>query len=50
MPKILIENISRKFGSFQAVDRINLEIEAGSLDLLRESGMSGKFKVENRCN
>lgn len=42
MPKILIENISRKFGSFQAVDRINLEIEAGSLIALLGPSGSGK--------
>ena len=39
---ILIENISKRFGSFQALDRVNLEIKNGSLvGLLGPSG-SGK--------
>lgn len=39
---ILVENISKKFGSFQALDRVNLEIKNGSLvGLLGPSG-SGK--------
>jgi len=42
MTGILIENISRKFGSFQAVDRINLEIETGSLIALLGPSGSGK--------
>lgn len=42
MTGILIENISRKFGSFQAVDRINLEIETGSLTALLGPSGSGK--------
>jgi len=31
MHGILIEDVSRKFGSFQAVDRVNLGIKTGSL-------------------
>lgn len=39
---ILVENISKNFGSFQALDRVNLEIKNGSLvGLLGPSG-SGK--------
>lgn len=39
---ILVENVSKKFGSFQAIDRVNLEIKTGSLvGLLGPSG-SGK--------
>jgi len=39
---ILVENISKTFGSFQALDRVNLEIKNGSLvGLLGPSG-SGK--------
>ena len=39
---ILVENISKRFGSFQALDRVNLEIKNGSLvGLLGPSG-SGK--------
>jgi sulfate transport system ATP-binding protein len=39
---ILIENVSKTFGSFQALDRVNLEIKNGSLvGLLGPSG-SGK--------
>ena len=39
---ILVENISKTFGSFQALDRVNLEIKTGSLvGLLGPSG-SGK--------
>lgn len=39
---ILVENISKKFGSFQALERINLEIKQGSVvGLLGPSG-SGK--------
>jgi len=39
---ILVENISKSFGSFQALDRVNLEIKNGSLvGLLGPSG-SGK--------
>lgn len=39
---ILVENISKKFGSFQALDKVNLEIKNGSLvGLLGPSG-SGK--------
>nr|YP_009455935.1 sulfate transport system permease protein [Chlorella heliozoae]AST08747.1 sulfate transport system permease protein [Chlorella heliozoae] len=39
---ILVENISKKFGSFQALNRVNLEIKNGSLvGLLGPSG-SGK--------
>lgn len=42
MTGISIENISRKFGSFQAVDKINLEIESGSLVALLGPSGSGK--------
>ena len=39
---ILVENVSKSFGSFQALDRVNLEIKNGSLvGLLGPSG-SGK--------
>ncbi len=39
---ILVENISKTFGSFHALDRVNLEIKNGSLvGLLGPSG-SGK--------
>ncbi len=42
MTGILIENISRSFGSFQAVDGINLEIASGSLVALLGPSGSGK--------
>jgi len=38
MHGILIEDVSRKFGSFQAVDRVNLGIKTGSLVALGPSG------------
>jgi sulfate/thiosulfate transport system ATP-binding protein len=42
---IALENVSKSFGSFQAVDRVNLEIRAGSLiSLLGPSG-SGKSSL-----
>ena len=44
---ILVENISKSFGSFQALDRVNLEIKNGSLvGLLGPSG-SGKTTLLN---
>ncbi len=42
MTGILIENISRSFGSFQAASRINLEIASGSLIALLGPSGSGK--------
>lgn len=42
MADILIENISRKFGLFQAVDRVDLEIKSGSLVALLGPSGSGK--------
>ncbi|WP_028954202.1 sulfate/molybdate ABC transporter ATP-binding protein [Synechocystis sp. PCC 7509] len=42
MTGILIKNISRSFGSFQAVDGINLEIASGSLVALLGPSGSGK--------
>ena len=42
MTGILVENISRSFGSFQAVDGINLEIASGSLVALLGPSGSGK--------
>lgn len=42
MTGILVENISRSFGSFQAVDSINLEIASGSLVALLGPSGSGK--------
>ena len=42
MTGILVEDISRSFGSFQAVDNINLEIASGSLVALLGPSGSGK--------
>jgi sulfate transport system ATP-binding protein len=40
--EIVVENVSKQFGSFQALDQVNLEIKRGSLvSLLGPSG-SGK--------
>ncbi|MEH1894470.1 MAG: sulfate ABC transporter ATP-binding protein [Nostoc sp.] len=39
---ILVENISKQFGSFKAVDRIDLEIKSGSLVTLLGPSGSGK--------
>lgn len=39
---IVVENVSKKFGSFQAVDRVSLEIESGSLVALLGPSGSGK--------
>jgi sulfate transport system ATP-binding protein len=39
---IIIENVSKQFGSFQAVDRVNLEIKTGSLVALLGPSGSGK--------
>lgn len=39
---IAIENISKQFGSFQAVEQVNLEIETGSLVALLGPSGSGK--------
>ena len=39
---ILVENVSKNFGSFQAVDRVNLEIKSGSLVALLGPSGSGK--------
>ena len=42
MNGISIEDVSRKFGSFQAVDRVSLEIKSGSLVALLGPSGSGK--------
>ena len=42
MNGILIEDVSRKFGSFQAVDHVNLDIKSGSLVALLGPSGSGK--------
>lgn len=39
---IVVENVSKKFGSFQAVDQVNLEIQSGSLVALLGPSGSGK--------
>jgi sulfate/thiosulfate transport system ATP-binding protein len=39
---IVVENVSKKFGSFQAVDEVSLEIKSGSLVALLGSSGSGK--------
>lgn len=39
---IVVENVSKKFGSFQAVDGVNLEIKSGSLVALLGPSGSGK--------
>lgn len=39
---IVVENVSKKFGSFQAVDQVNLEINSGSLVALLGPSGSGK--------
>jgi len=39
---ILVENVSKHFGSFQAVDQVNLEIKSGSLVALLGPSGSGK--------
>jgi sulfate transport system ATP-binding protein len=39
---IVVENISKKFGSFQAVDQVNVEIQSGSLVALLGPSGSGK--------
>ncbi len=39
---IVVENVSKKFGSFQAVDRVSLEIKSGSLVALLGPSGSGK--------
>ena len=39
---IIVENVSKKFGSFQAVDGVNLEIKSGSLVALLGPSGSGK--------
>ncbi|GAB4275703.1 MAG: TOBE-like domain-containing protein [Oscillatoriaceae cyanobacterium] len=39
---ILVENVSKRFGSFQAVDRVSLEIKNGSLVALLGPSGSGK--------
>jgi len=43
MHGILIEDVSRKFGSFQAVDRVNLGIKTGSLVALLGPSGSGNL-------
>ena len=39
---IVVENVSKQFGSFQAVEQINLEIQSGSLVALLGPSVSGK--------
>lgn len=39
---IIVENVSKNFGSFQAVDQVNLKIESGSLVALLGPSGSGK--------
>lgn len=39
---ILVEDISKQFGNFQAVDRVNLEIKSGSLVAILGPSGSGK--------
>jgi sulfate/thiosulfate transport system ATP-binding protein len=39
---ILVENVSKNFGSFQAVDQVNLEVKTGSLVALLGPSGSGK--------
>jgi len=39
---IVVENVSKQFGSFQAVEQVNLEIESGSLVALLGPSGSGK--------
>ncbi len=39
---IVVENVSKRFGSFQAVDQVSLEIESGSLVALLGPSGSGK--------
>lgn len=39
---IVVENVSKQFGSFQAVDQVNLEIDSGSLVALLGPSGSGK--------
>ncbi|MBE9201848.1 MULTISPECIES: sulfate/molybdate ABC transporter ATP-binding protein [unclassified Nodularia (in: cyanobacteria)] len=39
---IVVENVSKNFGSFQAVDQVNLEIKSGSLVALLGPSGSGK--------
>jgi sulfate transport system ATP-binding protein len=39
---IVVENVSKQFGSFKAVDRVSLEIESGSLVALLGPSGSGK--------
>jgi sulfate transport system ATP-binding protein len=39
---IVVENVSKKFGSFQAVDNVSLEIQSGSLVALLGPSGSGK--------
>jgi sulfate transport system ATP-binding protein len=39
---IVVENVSKQFGSFQAVDQVNLEIQSGSLVALLGPSGSGK--------
>lgn len=39
---IVVENVSKQFGSFQAVDRVNLEVKSGTLVALLGPSGSGK--------
>ncbi len=42
---IALENVSKSFGSFQAVDRVNLEVRSGSLIALLGPSGSGKSSL-----
>jgi sulfate/thiosulfate transport system ATP-binding protein len=39
---VLVENVSKQFGSFQALDQVNLEVKSGSLVALLGPSGSGK--------
>ena len=39
---IIVENVSKQFGSFKAVDEVNIQIESGSLVALLGPSGSGK--------
>jgi len=43
--KIRVDNISKRFGSFQAVDKVSFEVESGSLVALLGPSGSGKSTI-----